>query len=104
MAEAMEVQRLVLPSPDLSLDQWGKREGRCRTHMARLLRLSWISPRIVEANAAVAQPKTQTRRVLLTAPQSRGDPGKPWREHSRGPALGFTHGLRDAVPRCERSP
>lgn len=68
MAEAMEVQRVVLQSPELSLNQLGKREGRCRTHLAKLLRLSWISPKIVEAIAAGTQPKTLTRRVLLSAP------------------------------------
>ncbi len=68
MAEAMEVQRLVLQSPELSLNQLGKREGRCRTHLARLLRLSWISPKIVEAIAAGTQPNTLTRRVLMSAP------------------------------------
>jgi site-specific DNA recombinase len=67
IAEAMEVQRLVLQSPELSLNQLGKREGRCRTHLARLLRISWLSPRIVEAVAAGTQPKTVTRRVLLSS-------------------------------------
>ena len=66
MDEAMEVQRLVLQSPELSLNQLGKREGRCRTHLAKLLRLSWISPKIVEAIAAGTQPKTLTRRMLLS--------------------------------------
>jgi hypothetical protein len=63
----MEVQRLVLQSPELSLNQLGKREGRCRTHIARLLRISWFSPRIVEAIAAGTQPKAVTRKALLTA-------------------------------------
>lgn len=67
LAEAMEVQRLVLQTPELSLNQLGKREGRCRTHLARLLRLSWISPKIVEAIAAGTQPKTLTRRMLMSA-------------------------------------
>ncbi len=67
VAEAMEVQRLVLQSPELSLNQLGKREGRCRTHLARLLRISWLSPRIVEAVAAGTQPKTVTRKALLAA-------------------------------------
>ncbi len=67
LAEAMEVQRLVLQSPELSLNQLGKREGRCRTHLARLLRISWLSPRIVEAVAAGTQPKPVTRKALLTA-------------------------------------
>jgi hypothetical protein len=66
-AEAMEVQRLVLQSPELSLNQLGKREGRCRTHLARLLRISWLSPRIVESVAAGNQPKALTRRALLSA-------------------------------------
>jgi len=67
IAEAMEVQRLVLQSPELSLNQLGKREGRCRTHLARLLRISWLSPRIVEAVADGTQPKTITRKVLLSS-------------------------------------
>jgi hypothetical protein len=33
----------------------------------KLLRLSWLSPKIVEAIAQGAQPKTLTRRVLLSA-------------------------------------
>lgn len=52
---------------ELSLNQLGKREGRCRTHLARLLRISWLSPRIVEAVAAGTQPKTVTRKVLLSS-------------------------------------
>lgn len=67
IAEAMEVQRLVLQSPELSLNQLGKREGRCRTHIARLLRISWLSPRIVETIAAGTQPKAVTRKALLAA-------------------------------------
>lgn len=61
------MQRLVLPSPELSLNQLGKWEGRCRTHLARLLRISWLSPRIVEAVADGTQPKTVTRKVLLSS-------------------------------------
>ncbi len=66
-AEAVEVQRLVLQSPELSLNQLAKREGRCRTHLSRLLRISWLSPRIVEAVAAGTQPKSINRRALLAA-------------------------------------
>ena len=67
IAESMEVQRLVLQSPELSLNQLGKREGRCRTHLARLLRISWLSPRLVEAVAAGTQPKAVTRKMLLSS-------------------------------------
>jgi site-specific DNA recombinase len=65
VADAMVAQRLVLASPELSLAQLAKREGRCRTQLARLLRLSWMSPRIVDAIADGAQPKGLTRRALL---------------------------------------
>ena len=65
IADAMTVQRLVLASPELSLAQLAKREGRCRTQLTRLLRLSWISPRIIEAIGAGTQPKGLTRRALV---------------------------------------
>lgn len=65
LSEAMEVQRLVLQSPEVSLSQLGKREGRCRAHLGRLLRLSWLSPRIVEAFADGTQPRSLTRQKLL---------------------------------------
>lgn len=65
IVDAMAAQRLVLASPDLSLAQLAKREGRCRTQLARLLRLSWMSPRIIEAIVSGTQPKGLTRRALL---------------------------------------
>lgn len=64
-ADAMAAQRLVFESPELSLNQLAKREGRCRTQLARLLRLSWISPKIIEAIASGAHPKGLSRRTLL---------------------------------------
>ncbi len=65
VADAMVAQRLVLASPELSLAQLAKREGRCRTQLTRLLRLSWMSPRIIDAIADGTQPKGLTRRALL---------------------------------------
>ncbi|MCZ8170466.1 MAG: recombinase family protein, partial [Brevundimonas sp.] len=65
MADAMIAQRLVLASPELSLAQFAKLEGRCRTQLTRLLRLSWMSPRIIDAIADGTQPKGLTRRALL---------------------------------------
>jgi site-specific DNA recombinase len=65
IADAMAAQRLVLGSPELSLHQIAKREGRCRTLLSRLLRLSWLSPRIIDAIADGTQPKGLTRRALL---------------------------------------
>ncbi len=67
VADAQDAQRLVLASPELSLNQLAKREGRCRTQLARLLRLSWMSPRIIDAIADGSQPRGLTRRALLTS-------------------------------------
>ena len=65
IADAMAAQHLVLAAPELSLAQLAKREGRCRTQLTRLLRLSWLSPRIIEAIADGTQSKGLTRRALL---------------------------------------
>lgn len=65
LADAAEGQRLVLASPELSVNALGKREGRCRTQLSKLLRFSWLSPRIVEMIAAGAQPRGLTRARLL---------------------------------------
>jgi hypothetical protein len=63
--DALTAQRRILASPDLSLQQIAKREGRCRTQLARLLRLSRLSRRIIEAIAEGTQPIGLTRRGLL---------------------------------------
>lgn len=49
LADARAALELVQANSELSLHQIGKREGRCRTHLARLPRFAWLSPRIVEA-------------------------------------------------------
>ncbi|QZD90969.1 hypothetical protein K3148_06185 [Qipengyuania aurantiaca] len=65
LVNAMDVQALVLASSRLSLSQLGKREGRCRKQLTKLLRLSWLSPRIVEAILSGEQPRHVTRARLL---------------------------------------
>jgi DNA invertase Pin-like site-specific DNA recombinase len=67
LAEAIEMRELVQASPELSLNQLGKRDGRCRTQLGRLLRLSWLSPRIVEAIIDGRQPARLNRKQLLEA-------------------------------------
>jgi DNA invertase Pin-like site-specific DNA recombinase len=67
LVDAAEAQRLVLGSPELSLNALGQRERRCRTQLGRLLRISWLSPKIVEAIMAGEQIKGMTRNRLLTA-------------------------------------
>jgi len=67
IAEAMEVRELVQASPEISLNQLGKRDGRCRTQLGRLLRLSWLSPRIIEAIIDGRQPARLNRKQVLEA-------------------------------------
>ena len=67
LADARAALELVQSTPEFSLHQIGKREGRCRTHLARLLRIAWLSPRIVEAIVDGAQPRKLNRQTLLAA-------------------------------------
>lgn len=66
LCDAFEVQGLVLASPQLSLNQMAKGAGRCRKQMAKLLNVSWLSPRIVEAIFDGTQPRAINRTRLLS--------------------------------------
>jgi site-specific DNA recombinase len=65
IADAFEVQGLVLASPNLSLNQLAKSVDRCRKQMAKLLAVSWLSPRIIEAICDGLQPRRLNRTRLL---------------------------------------
>lgn len=64
----IRVQRGVLASPALTMNQIAASAGRCRTQLTRLLRLSWLSPQIVDAIAGGTQPRSLTRKVLTASP------------------------------------
>ncbi len=59
------MQALVSSEPELALHRLAKREGRCRKQMAKLLRVTWLSPRIVEAILEGRQPQRLTRKLLM---------------------------------------
>ncbi len=67
LTDARAALELVQSSPELSLHQIGKSKGRCRTHLARLLRIAWLSPRIVEAITEGVQLRKLNRQMLLAA-------------------------------------
>lgn len=67
LAEAMEVRELVLASPEMSINQLANKLARCRKQMTKLLRASWLSPRIVETIVSGSHPKALTRARLLEA-------------------------------------
>ncbi|UYV16766.1 hypothetical protein [Porphyrobacter sp. ULC335] len=61
------MRELVQASPELSVNQLGKRDGRCRTQLGKLFRLSWLSPRIIEAIIDGRQPARLYRKQQLEA-------------------------------------
>ena len=63
--DAAKARALVESDPELPLHRIAEREGRCRKQMTQLLRLSWLSPRIVDAIATGDQPKGLTRQRLM---------------------------------------
>lgn len=65
LADATTARELILANPELSINQLANREGRCRKQLAKLFRLSWLSPRIVETVLAGHQPSSLTRQKLF---------------------------------------
>lgn len=65
LRDAAKARALVESDPELPLHRIAGREGRCRKQMTQLLRLSWLSPRIVDAVAVGDQPKSLTRQRLM---------------------------------------
>lgn len=82
LADALDARELVLGSPEMSLNALAEQENRCRTHLARLLRLSWLSPKIVRSIVRGTQPSSLKRATLRNC-----DLPVCWREQER--LLGF---------------
>lgn len=53
-----------MAEPDTSIDQLAKSQGRCRTHVAKLIMLSYLAPDIVTTVLEGRQPADLTRRRL----------------------------------------
>lgn len=67
LGDALQARDLIIASPELSINQIAKREGRCRKQLTKLVRLSWLSPNIVEAIVDGRTPSPLTRKRLLDA-------------------------------------
>ena len=65
LAEARATRDMVLASPARSLREIGAEQSRCRHRIAKLVRLSWLSPEIVAAIVEGQQPRALTSRNLL---------------------------------------
>ena len=67
LVEAHAARSLLMASTDASIDQLAKRQGRCRTHFARLIKLSYLAPDIVTMVLEGRQPTSLNRRKLMAA-------------------------------------
>ena len=65
LAEARLARDFVLASPDRSIREIAVDQQRCRHRIAKLIRLSWLSPEIATAIAEGRQPKMLTAKKLL---------------------------------------
>lgn len=63
--DAFEARSLIEADPELSVNVIANREGRCRKQMMKLLKVSWLSPRIIECIVDGDHPKQLTRQRLL---------------------------------------
>ena len=65
IVEAHTARILLMAAPDTSIDQLAKGQGRCRTHVAKLIKLSYLAPNIVTMGLEGRQPAGLTRRRLM---------------------------------------
>jgi hypothetical protein len=57
---------MLMAEPDTSIDQLARSQGRCRTHVAKLIKLSYLAPDIVTMVLEGRQPAELTRRRLMS--------------------------------------
>jgi site-specific DNA recombinase len=67
IADAHAARALLVASPDRSIDQIASAHGRCRTNLARLIKLSYLAPDIVTMILQGRQPARLDRRALMAA-------------------------------------
>ena len=65
LGDALRARELAIANTELSINQIAKQEGRCRKQLTKLVRLSWLSPKILEAIADGHAPSRLTRKHLL---------------------------------------
>jgi site-specific DNA recombinase len=65
LAEAQATRDMVLAAPNRSIREIAAEQGRCRHRIAKLIRLSWMSPELTTAIVEGRQPRGLTARRLL---------------------------------------
>lgn len=64
VADAFKARDLVMESPEKSLHKIASEQGRCRTRLGKLVRISCLAPDIVTAIVAGQQPEDLTANRL----------------------------------------
>ncbi len=82
MREARTLQLMFRANPELTIATHAQANSQCRKRLARLMRLSWLSPQITEAILAGRQPSRLTARRLIAS-----DIPECWRKQAD--VLGF---------------
>ena len=67
LGDALQARDLIIASPGLSINQVAKRDRRCRKQLTKLVRLSSLSPGIIEAIVDGRTPMRLSRKRLLEA-------------------------------------
>lgn len=65
LVEANEARDLVLRSPGIAIKDQAQDRGLCRSRLAKLVRLSWLSPKLVKMIMTGKQPASITSASLL---------------------------------------
>jgi DNA invertase Pin-like site-specific DNA recombinase len=65
LAEARATRNMVLAAPGRSIREIATEQGRCRHRLAKLIKLSWISPEVATAIFEGRQPSELTAQKLL---------------------------------------
>jgi len=65
IVESHVARELLMASPGTSIQQLAKTQGRCRTHISNLIKVSYLAPEIVTMVLEGRQPPTLTRRALM---------------------------------------
>lgn len=65
LTEATQAREAMLTAPALNIKALAEQRNQCRHRLAKLIRLSWLAPKIVSAILSGKQPATMTPNVLL---------------------------------------
>lgn len=67
LTEAQEARDAVMAAPTITIKELARQRNQCRHRLAKLVRLSWLSPRIVTMIVKGSHPASLTPMTLLNS-------------------------------------